>query len=163
VLPLPQRGADAAEVAFVEFVQWNDDRQLAACKAHAHRIGMKVGLYLDVAVGVQSRWLRWPGRAGRDLAPARRGAPPDPLNTAGRIGGWPALQAAVRNTLVRAYRESCAPRCAMKAQSGSIMCWDGSALSGPRGFGPENGAYVKMPFEGVGGDREGRASRNAAS
>ncbi|MGX1105519.1 4-alpha-glucanotransferase [Bradyrhizobium elkanii] len=44
----------AAEVEFVEFVQWTADRQLGACQALAHKLGMRVGLYLDVAVGVQS-------------------------------------------------------------------------------------------------------------
>ena len=49
-----REGPDAAEVEFVEFVQWAADRQLQACQGLARRLGMKVGLYLDVAVGVQS-------------------------------------------------------------------------------------------------------------
>jgi 4-alpha-glucanotransferase len=46
-----RQGADRDDIEFVEFVQWSADRQLEACQAHAARLGMKVGLYLDVAVG----------------------------------------------------------------------------------------------------------------
>ncbi|HEY3679816.1 MAG TPA: 4-alpha-glucanotransferase, partial [Bradyrhizobium sp.] len=49
-----RKGDDGAEVEFVEFVQWIADRQLRDCRDLAARHGMKVGLYLDVAVGVQS-------------------------------------------------------------------------------------------------------------
>ena len=49
-----RQGPDATEIEFVEFVQWAADRQLRSCKELAVRLGMKVGLYLDVAVGVQS-------------------------------------------------------------------------------------------------------------
>ena len=39
-----RRSADAAEIEFVEFVQWTADRQLAAAKDRADQLGMKVGL-----------------------------------------------------------------------------------------------------------------------
>ncbi|MES1148259.1 MAG: 4-alpha-glucanotransferase, partial [Bradyrhizobium guangdongense] len=47
-------GPDKPEIEFVEFVQWTAETQLHAAKALAGQLGMKVGLYLDVAVGVQS-------------------------------------------------------------------------------------------------------------
>src|SRR5262249_49379653 len=46
--------SDRAEIEFVEFVQWTADLQLAACKALADKLGMRVGLYLHLAVRVQS-------------------------------------------------------------------------------------------------------------
>jgi 4-alpha-glucanotransferase len=49
-----RQGPDKSEIEFFEYVQWTADRQLRSCKQLADRIGMKVGLYLDVAVGVQS-------------------------------------------------------------------------------------------------------------
>src|ERR1700759_365461 len=49
-----RNGPDRSEIEFVEFVQWTADRQLGACSALADKLGMRVGLYLDVAVGVQS-------------------------------------------------------------------------------------------------------------
>ena len=48
------KGEDASEIEFVEFVQWTADRQLDAASDLARKLGMKVGLYLDVAVGVQA-------------------------------------------------------------------------------------------------------------
>jgi len=49
-----RQGPDRDAIEFVEFVQWVADRQLDACQRRAQGLGMKVGLYLDVAVGVQS-------------------------------------------------------------------------------------------------------------
>ncbi len=83
-----RQGPDAAAIEFVEFVQWTADRQLGACKALTASLGMKVGLYLDVAVGVQSDGFdAWNEQVAisRHLAV---GAPPDPLNTAARTGAW---------------------------------------------------------------------------
>ena len=87
-------GAGPAEIEFVEFVQWTADRQLRACRDRAGRLGMKVGLYLDVAVGVQSDGFdAWNEQVAisRHLAV---GAPPDPLNTAGQSWGLAGFNAA---------------------------------------------------------------------
>src|SRR6185369_8884721 len=65
-----RQGADAGEIELVEFVQWTADRQLGAAADLAKQLGMKVGLYLDVA------------------------APPDPLNTAGQTWGLAGFNAA---------------------------------------------------------------------
>ena len=82
-----RRGADAAEIEFVEFVQWTADRQLRSCRDRARQLGMTVGLYLDVAVGVQADGFdAWNEQVAisRHLAV---GAPPDPLNLAGQNWG----------------------------------------------------------------------------
>ena len=87
-------GPDAAEIEFVEFVQWAADQQLQSCRDLATRLGMKVGLYLDVAVGVQSDGFdAWNEQVAisRHLAV---GAPPDPLNTAGQNWGLAGFNAA---------------------------------------------------------------------
>src|SRR6185437_16505913 len=82
-----RKGPDAAEIEFVEFVQWIADRQLQACQNLAQKLGLKVGLYLDVAVGVQAGGFdAW----NEQTAISRYlsvGAPPDPLNTAGQNWG----------------------------------------------------------------------------
>src|SRR6185369_8992552 len=39
-------------VEFHEYLQWQADRQLAACAVRAHASGMEIGLYRDLAVGV---------------------------------------------------------------------------------------------------------------
>jgi 4-alpha-glucanotransferase len=146
-----RKGADAAEVEFVEFVQWSADRQLGAAKDLAHRIGMQVGLYLDVAVGVQSDGFdAWNEQAAisRHLGV---GAPPDPLNTAGQdwgLAGFNAVGLEIRS--FEPYREML--RASMR-HAGAIRLDHVLGLKRlylvPRGFGPENGAYVQMPFEAL--------------
>jgi 4-alpha-glucanotransferase len=146
-----RKGADASEVEFVEFVQWSADRQLGAAKDLAHRIGMQVGLYLDVAVGVQSDGFdAWNEQAAisRHLGV---GAPPDPLNTAGQdwgLAGFNAVGLEIRS--FEPYREML--RASMR-HAGAIRLDHVLGLKRlylvPRGFGPENGAYVQMPFEAL--------------
>jgi 4-alpha-glucanotransferase len=146
-----RKGADAAEVEFVEFVQWSADRQLGAAKDLAHRLGMQVGLYLDVAVGVQSDGFdSWNEQAAisRHLGV---GAPPDPLNTAGQDWGLAGFNAAgLEIRSFEPYREML--RASMR-HAGAIRLDHVLGLKRlylvPRGFGPENGAYVQMPFEAL--------------
>ena len=89
-----RQGEDAGEIEFVEFVQWTADRQLGAAADLAKQLGMKVGLYLDVAVGVQADGFdAW----NEQVAISRHlgvGAPPDPLNTAGQSWGLAGFNAA---------------------------------------------------------------------
>lgn len=141
----------AAEVEFVEFVQWTADRQLGACQALAHKLGMRVGLYLDVAVGVQSDGFdAW----NEQTAISRHlgvGAPPDPLNTAGQDWGLAGFNAAgLEQRLFEPFRQML--RASMH-HAGAIRLDHAFGLKRlylvPRGFGPANGAYVLMPFEAL--------------
>jgi 4-alpha-glucanotransferase len=144
-------GADAAEIAFVEFVQWTADRQLGACQDHASRLGMKVGLYLDVAVGVQADGFdAWNEQAAisRHLGV---GAPPDALNTAGQDWGLAGFNAAgLEIRSFEPYREML--RASMR-HAGAIRLDHVLGLKRlylvPQGFAPDNGVYVPMPFEAL--------------
>ncbi|WP_166304094.1 4-alpha-glucanotransferase [Bradyrhizobium sp. 2S1] len=141
----------AAEVEFVEFVQWTADRQLGACQTLAHKLGMRVGLYLDVAVGVQSDGFdAW----NEQTAISRHlgvGAPPDPLNTAGQDWGLAGFNAAgLEQRAFEPFRQML--RASMH-HAGAIRLDHAFGLKRlylvPRGFGPANGAYVLMPFEAL--------------
>ena len=141
----------AAEVEFVEFVQWTADRQLGACQGLAHKLGMRVGLYLDVAVGVQSDGFdAW----NEQTAISRHlgvGAPPDPLNTAGQDWGLAGFNAAgLEQRSFEPFRQML--RASMH-HAGAIRLDHAFGLKRlylvPRGFGPANGAYVLMPFEAL--------------
>ncbi|MES5481784.1 4-alpha-glucanotransferase [Bradyrhizobium sp. INPA03-11B] len=141
----------AAEVEFVEFVQWTADRQLGACQARAHKLGMRVGLYLDVAVGVQSDGFdAW----NEQTAISRHlgvGAPPDPLNTAGQDWGLAGFNAAgLEQRSFEPFRQMLR---ASMLHAGAIRLDHAFGLKRlylvPRGFGPANGAYVLMPFEAL--------------
>jgi 4-alpha-glucanotransferase len=146
-----RRGPDAAEIEFVEFVQWAADRQLQSCQDLATRLGMKVGLYLDVAVGVQSDGFdAWNEQAAisRRLAV---GAPPDPLNTSGQNWGLAGFNAAgLEIQSFEPYREML--RASMR-HAGAIRLDHVLGLKRlylvPHGFAADNGAYVQMPFEAL--------------
>jgi 4-alpha-glucanotransferase len=146
-----RKGPDATEIEFVEFVQWTADRQLQACGDLATRLGMKVGLYLDVAVGVESGGFdAW----NEQIAISRRlsvGAPPDPLNTAGQNWGLAGFNAAgLEIQSFEPYREML--RASMR-HAGAIRLDHVLGLKRlylvPHGFAADNGVYVQMPFEAL--------------
>jgi 4-alpha-glucanotransferase len=144
-------GKDAAEIEFVEFVQWTADRQLGAASGLARKLGMKVGLYLDVAVGVQSDGFdAW----NEQVAISRHlgvGAPPDPLNTAGQSWGLAGFNAAGLE------QQSFAPFAEMLRASmrhaGAIRLDHVLGLKRlylvPHGFSAADGVYVQMPFDAL--------------
>jgi len=144
-------GTDAAEIEFVEFVQWTADRQLQSCRDLAARRGMKVGLYLDVAVGVQADGFdAWNEQVAisRHLAV---GAPPDPLNTSGQNWGLAGFNAAgLEIKFFEPYRDML--RASMR-YAGAIRLDHVLGLKRlylvPRGFAADNGVYVQMPFEAL--------------
>jgi 4-alpha-glucanotransferase len=144
-------GPEQREVEFVEFVQWTADSQLHAAKTLASQLGMRVGLYLDVAVGVQSNGFdAWNEQVAisRHLAV---GAPPDVLNTMGQDWGLAGFNAGGLEA------QSFVPFAEMLAASmrhaGAIRLDHVLGLKRlylvPRGFKPDNGAYVQMPFEAL--------------
>ncbi|AMA56421.1 4-alpha-glucanotransferase [Bradyrhizobium sp. CCGE-LA001] len=146
-----RKGPDKREVEFVEFVQWTADSQLHAAKELAGQLGMRVGLYLDVAVGVQSNGFdAW----NEQMAISRHlavGAPPDVLNTVGQDWGLAGFNAGGLEA------QSFVPFADMLAASmrhaGAIRLDHVLGLKRlylvPRGFKPDNGAYVQMPFEAL--------------
>jgi 4-alpha-glucanotransferase len=81
------RETAAEEMGFQEYVQWVADRQLQQCHALARSLGLRIGLYMDMAVGVEPGGAdAWAGQ-GALLRGLSIGAPPDPLNTAGQEWG----------------------------------------------------------------------------
>jgi len=144
-------GPDSAEIEFVKFVQWTADQQLQSCRDRATRLGMKVGLYLDVAVGVQSDGFdAWKEQSAisRHLSV---GAPPDALNTAGQNWGLAGFNAAgLEIQSFEPYREML--RASMR-HAGAIRLDHVLGLKRlylvPHGFAADNGVYVQMPFEAL--------------
>jgi 4-alpha-glucanotransferase len=144
-------GPDAAAVEFVEFVQWIADRQLRACRDLASRLGMNVGLYLDVAVGVQCDGFdAWNEQVAisRHLAV---GAPPDPLNTAGQNWGLAGFNAA--GLEIQSFEPYSEILRASMRYAGAIRLDHVLGLKRlylvPHGFAADNGVYVQMPFEAL--------------
>jgi len=144
-------GPDSIEIEFVKFIQWSADQQLQACRNLAATLGMKVGLYLDLAVGVQSDGFdAWNEQVAisRHLAV---GAPPDALNTAGQNWGLAGFNAAgLEIQSFQPYREML--RASMR-YAGAIRLDHVLGLKRlylvPHGFAAADGVYVQMPFEAL--------------
>lgn len=144
-------GDSTGEIEFVEFVQWVADQQLQDCRARAVQLGMKVGLYLDVAVGVQADGFdAWNEQTAisRSLSV---GAPPDQLNTAGQNWGLAGFNAAgleARSFLPFREMLRAAMRHAGAVRLDHILGFKRLYLV-PHGFGAKDGAYVRMPFQAL--------------
>ena len=146
-----REGPEADAIAFVEYVQWIADRQLRACRDLGDTLGLSVGLYLDVAVGVQADGFdAWNEQVAisRHLAV---GAPPDFMNLAGQNWGLAGFNAAGLEVQSFApYRDML--RSAMR-YAGAIRLDHVLGLRRlylvPHGFEAKNGVYVQMPFEAL--------------
>jgi len=139
------------EIDFVEYVQWIAHAQLQACTDLARARGMKVGLYLDVAVGVRAdgfdAWLEQEA-ISRKLSV---GAPPDVLNTAGQDWGLAGFNAT--GLTARDFEPFRAMIEASARYSGAIRLDHVLGLNRlylvPAGSSPREGAYVTMPLDAL--------------
>jgi 4-alpha-glucanotransferase len=81
------RHQHADRVRFHEWLQWTASRQLSQAHNRAIAAGMRIGLYLDLAVGVAPDGADAWCAPDMVLAGARIGAPPDPFNAHGQDWG----------------------------------------------------------------------------
>ena len=135
-------------VMFHCFLQWVADRQLARAQDRARAAGMRIGLYLDFAVGVAPDGsATWSDRALM-VPGARIGAPPDYFNAAGQDWGLSPISPSVlaeramqpiRDALDTVLRHAGALRID-HAMSLYRLFWIAS------GFTAADGAYVRYPF-----------------
>jgi len=160
--PAPWRTPDKAALAdfyeshdyacsFVAFCQWIADRQLASCKETARRLGMTVGLYADLAVGIDRHGADAWSDQDTVLADVSVGAPPDEFNPAGQDWGLAPFHpsriaaddfAPLRRLLRATMRHAGAVRIdhVLGLKRMFLM---------PVGAGAGNGAYVRYPFEAM--------------
>ena len=136
------------EVEFHQFVQWAADRQLQACSRLANARGMSVGLYIDLAVGVNNSgsdaWIAQDAM----LQGLSIGAPPDEFNTAGQDWGLTSFNphGLVHQNFVP-FREMLS---AVMRHAGAIRIDHVLGLMRlyvvPYGSTPQEGAYIRFPF-----------------
>jgi 4-alpha-glucanotransferase len=143
------RQTDGDAIEFVEFVQWIADRQLAACRDLASRLGMPVGLYLDVAVGVEAGGADAWSEQDAILGSLSIGAPPDPLNSSGQNWGLAGFNpAGLQRRTFEPFRQMLG---ASMRHAGAIRLDHVLGLKRlfviPHGMEPKDGTYVQMPFE----------------
>ena len=139
----------ADEVEFHLYLQWLAESQLLAVQNAALAAGMEIGLYGDVAVGVNPAGSEtWSDRA-LYLTGVSIGAPPDPLGPKGQDWGIPPqdpnqLVAEAYAPFVTMLRNNM--RCVGALRLDHVMAlyrqwWV------PRGLGATAGAYVRYPLD----------------
>jgi (1->4)-alpha-D-glucan 1-alpha-D-glucosylmutase len=135
----------ASEVQFRFWLQWLAEVQLESCQRYARTRGMGIGLYCDLAVGVNGGGAEsW---AEHDLFALgmHAGAPPDPLATGGQDWGLPPwspqkLRAARYQPFIETLR-------ANMRHSGALRLDHVMALMRLFWTGPDGGTYVEYPLD----------------
>ncbi|MEZ5842012.1 MAG: 4-alpha-glucanotransferase, partial [Hyphomicrobiales bacterium] len=139
-------GENSRRVTCHQYLQWLADDQLAAAQGRARAAGMRLGLYLDIAVGVAGHgadfWAE-PEMFGRGVS---LGAPPDAFDGNGQNWGLaPFNPHALRRTGYRAFADMLA---AAMTRAGMIRI--DHVLGFVRTFWiPEGlpGTYVRFPLD----------------
>lgn len=173
VWPEPYRRHDSAEVAafaannqvrieWHQWLQWQADQQLAAAAAHCQERGLAIGLYQDLAVGVDKGgaevWVH------RDLyaVDVRVGCPPDDFNPRGQDWGLPPwIPQRLRQA---AYAPYIAMLRANMKYAGALRLDHVMGLMRlywiPPGLKGDAGAYVTYPFKDLLGILNLESQRN---
>lgn len=145
------KGASKAEIEFVQFVQWCADQQLNDCKYLADKLGMKVGLYLDVAVGVKPEGFdAWNEQEAIDRG-LSVGAPPDILNTQGQNWGLAGYSASgLQSRFFKPFEEmlNATMRYAGAVRLDHVLGLNKIYLV-PKAMPADQGTYLRMPFEAL--------------
>lgn len=145
------REVSGAEVGFYEFIQWIADRQLAACQAKARARGLPIGLYIDIAVGVDPAGADAWSAQSAILRTLSAGAPPDLFNPDGQNWGIAAFNprglaaegfATFRRTVAAAMRHAGASRIDHVLGLNRLFLI-------PHGASAREGAYFRFPLEAM--------------
>ena len=143
------RSENLADCEFQEFVQWTADRQLAECQAAAKANGMSVGLYVDVAVGIDPHGADAWAQQDAVISAVSVGAPPDEFNPGGQDWGLaPFNPSAIAENDFAPMRQLLA---AAMRHAGAIRLDHVLGLKRvfmiPHGRKSAEGVYVRFPFE----------------
>jgi 4-alpha-glucanotransferase len=138
----------ADRVRYFQFLQWCAIEQLQAVQALARDCGMAVGVYLDLAVGVDLNGSEVWSNQSAFCAEASAGAPPDELARSGQDWGFPPLDP--RDLQDSAYRLFIEDLRANMSVSGAVRFDHAVSLLRlwwiPRPGGAADGAYVSYPL-----------------
>jgi len=141
--------ANLERIEFHEYLQWLAEQQLDRVRATARSLHMGIGLYQDLAVGIDGGGAEvWEAR-GAFGAGMSVGAPPDSWNLRGQNWGLPpwnpiALRAAAYRPFIDLLRANMRYAGALRVDHVmelTRLFWI------PEGKGPRDGTYVGYPFE----------------
>jgi 4-alpha-glucanotransferase len=141
----------AERVEFFMWLQWLADRQLGQAQARARAAGMRIGLYLDMAVGVAPDGAMAWADPGLMVGGAHIGAPPDQFNAQGQDWGLiPQRPTALIERQLEPFRDDL--RASMH-HAGAVRLDHAMALQRlfwvPAGAPATEGTYVRYPLAGM--------------
>jgi 4-alpha-glucanotransferase len=141
--------ANHERVAFSEYLQWQADRQLGEVHRRSGELGLTVGLYRDLAVGVDPAGADAWGEQDVVVTEVHVGAPPDPFNMLGQDWGLPPLNPVTLRD--KAYEPFTAILRANMRHAGALRIDHVMALFHlywiPAGAPAKDGVYLAYPFE----------------
>ncbi|MFP3920250.1 MAG: 4-alpha-glucanotransferase [Dichotomicrobium sp.] len=143
------RAENEERVLFHMWLQWIAHRQLADAQARARAAGMRVGLYLDLAVGVAPDGASTWSEPENVLRGVRVGSPPDAFNAEGQDWGLaplspPALDADHGRLFGQIIREAIGPAGALRIDHAMALM---RLYLIPDGLPSTDGAYVHYPLD----------------
>ncbi|WP_186510707.1 malto-oligosyltrehalose synthase [Caenimonas sedimenti] len=132
-------------VRYRYWLQWLAELQLESCQRYARSRGMGIGLYTDLAVGVNGGGAETWMDPGLFALGMHAGAPPDPLNALGQDWGLPPwnphrLQAAAYQPFIDTLR-------ANMRHCGALRLDHVMSLMRLFWTGPDGGTYVNYPLD----------------
>ncbi|MBY5813556.1 4-alpha-glucanotransferase [Rhizobium leguminosarum] len=141
----------ADDVGFHMWLQWLAHRQLMQAADRARKAGLRIGLYLDLAVGEAVDGSATWSEPDVYLSQATIGSPPDPFATDGQdwhLAGY--LPSAIAAGEMSPFRRMVS---AAMRYAGAIRIDHAAALRRlflvPLGSRPDGGAYVRYPEEAL--------------
>lgn len=134
-------------IRFHKWLQWIASRQLAGAQRRARNAGMRIGLYLDLAVGVAPDGVATWSQPESYAPKARIGAPPDLFNSAGQDWGLAPLKPTAMQGADSGFARDLA---AAMGSAGAVRLDHAMGLQRlywiPAGFSAESGGYVRYPW-----------------
>lgn len=140
--------AAKTRITFHSWLQWTADTQLADAQARARAAGMRIGLYLDLAVGISPdgsrNWLNGAAIARH----ARVGCPPDPFSALGQ--DWGLVPFSPVGLAEERFEPFSAVLRSSMQHAGALRIDHAMGLQRlywiPEGNTAKDGAYVAYPF-----------------
>ncbi len=141
--------AHGDRIRYHKWLQWIAAAQLAEAQQRAREAGMRIGVYLDLAVGVSPDGAAaWSDRA-LFASQARIGAPPDMFNRLGQDWGLAPMKPA--NLIARGFEPFERELIAAMRFAGAIRLDHVMSLARlywlPVGTDARNGGYVRYPID----------------
>ena len=143
------RQENAERVLFHKWLQWLGHAQLADAQARALAAGMRIGLYLDLAVGVSPDGADTWSEPATMLRNVRVGSPPDAFNAKGQDWGLApisprAMQAGHARLFGELIGDAIGPAGAIRIDHAMSLM---RLYLIAEGLDGTDGAYVHYPFE----------------